>query len=90
MPPAAGETTEDLAGVGLAARELPAGIVDHRIAVFVGLGDAGFTEVLLGDDVDGNLGPGVGDLDIIELKDGGTVGIAYFRGSFDEIETTVW
>src|SRR5262249_55005825 len=71
--------------VGEVAAEVLAGAADGpgdaghgllRADLVAGAGDARLAEVLGGDDVGGELAPALGDLEVLELEDGGAVGIA--------------
>ena len=102
--PAAGEPAEDLTGVVLADEALLLGKgVDHggiglmaleprRHAVFgdrlEGGGDAGLAAVLLGEDVDGDLTPGLGGHDR-RLEGDRSVGVHDARRALDERDPVV-
>src|SRR5262245_21391171 len=77
--PAAGEAVEHLARVALAAEDGGALRVAERLAVRALLRHAGLPEVLLREDVHRDLRPRRGDVDALELEDGGPVGVADLR-----------
>ncbi len=79
MGPAAGQPFEYLAGVALSPQNLFAVRPDDRIAGFVPLRHPGFPEILLRQDVDGELRPGFRNVDLVQLEHGRSIGIADLR-----------
>ena len=69
LPPAAGETMEDLPSIAFTTKNGVTILVGYGHALSINLRDTGFTEVLLGEDIDRDLTPVTWDLDVTRLKD---------------------
>ncbi len=79
MGPAAGQPSEHLAGVTLPAQHRFAVRSRDRIAGLVPLRHPGLAEILLSQNVDGQLRPGFRNVDLVQLEYGRSIGIANLR-----------
>ncbi len=104
--PGAGEPVEHLAGVALAAVALGLGQLGKGALVGGGApgpgrdlrlldllqaaGDAGLAEILLGEDVGGDLAPVRGHVEAFEAEDDGAVRVLDLAGGAPELDRLVW
>ena len=82
--PTTGEPFKHLSGVTLPSQLRLAVRPDDRIPLLISLRHSGFPEIFLGENIDRKLGPGLGNVDIFQLKHGRSVGITNFRRTFHE------
>src|SRR5688572_19386874 len=80
--PTTGEPFKHLPGVTLPSQLRLALRPDDRIPLLISLRHSGFPEVFLGENIDRELGPGLGNVDVFQLKHGRSVGITNFRRTF--------
>jgi len=64
--------------------------IHNQLALVVFFWDAGFAEILLGDYINGNLGPVLGGINIFHPKDLRTIGVLYLRRSLNKIDPAIW
>src|SRR6185437_4789147 len=79
MGPASGHALEDLTGVSLATQHRLAIRADDSLPILIALRNSGLPKIFLSQYVDGKLGPCLRNVDIFELKYGGSVGISNLR-----------
>jgi len=82
--PTTGETFKHLPGVTLSSQLRLAVRFDDWIPLLISLRYSGFPELFLGENIDRELGPGLGNVDVFQLKHGRSVGITNFRRTFHE------
>ena len=82
--PATGEALKHLSGVTLSTQLRLAVCSDDRIPLLISLGHSGFPEIFLCENVDRQLGPGFGNVDVVQLEHSRPVGITNFRRTFHE------
>ena len=82
MGPTAGQSFEYLASVMFAAEHRLAIVAGHEMARFIALRHTGLAEILLGQDIDRQLRPRFGDVDLVELKYGRSIRIAISEERF--------
>src|SRR5262245_28529868 len=80
--PTPGEPFKHLSGVTLPSQLRLAVRPDDRIPLLISLGYSGFPKIFLGENIDRKLGPGLGNVDIFQLKHDRSVGITNFRRTF--------
>jgi hypothetical protein len=73
--PTTGESLKQLSGVTLSPRLRLTVWSNNRISLLIPLRHFGFPEIFLGENIDCELGPGLGNVDVYQLKHGRSVGI---------------
>ncbi len=79
MGPASSHAFEDLTGISLTTQHRLAIWTDGRLPILIALRNSGLPKVLLGQYINGQLRPCLRNVDIFELEDSGSVGIANLR-----------
>jgi len=82
MGPAPRHPIKDLTSISLSAQYRFTVWTDQRLPVVIPLGNPGLPEILLCQNIDGELGPLLGNINIIELKYHRSVWIPDFRRPF--------
>jgi hypothetical protein len=84
MSPAAGQPSKDLPRVPLASQHRFTVGSHDRASIGMDLGDPGLSEIFLRQDIDRELRPGLGNVDIRQLEDSGSIRVPDLRRPFDE------
>src|SRR5215510_12106082 len=87
--PATGEPFKYLSRVTLRSQLWLSVRSDDRIPLLISLGYSGFPKIFLGKNIDRKLGPGLGNVDIFQLKHGRSVWITNFRRTFHKWQVFV-
>ena len=82
--PTACEPFKHLSGVTFSSQLRLAVRPDNRIPLLISLRHSGFPEIFLGENIDRELRPGLGNVDVFQLKHCRSVGITNFRRTFHE------
>src|SRR5581483_878113 len=89
MRPAPGQSFEDLARIALSTENRFSLRSGQDLPVRPDLGHAGFTEIFLRQNIDGQLRPPFRNLDVVQLEDRGPVRVADFRRPLHELHPLV-
>src|SRR5580765_1099542 len=73
--PTTGESFKHLSGITLSPRLRLTVWSNSRISLLIPLRHLSFPEIFLGENIDCELGPGLGNIDVFQLKHGRSVGI---------------
>src|SRR6185295_3681624 len=87
--PTTGEPFKHLSGITLSPQLRLTVRSNDRIPLFISLQHSGFPKIFLGENINRELGPRLGNVDVFQLKHGRSVGIANFRRTFHERQTLI-
>src|SRR5262249_9318 len=87
--PTTGEPFKHLPGVTLSSQLRLAVWSNDRIPLLISLRYSGFPKIFLGENIDRELRPRLGNVDVFQLKYGRSVGITNFRRTFHERQTFI-